>query len=100
MKIFLSPQVCDKKLVVTKKGDALTINGASFDFTQLPLGGFLPGEAIGSDIILGDVTRDADGLVLTLFLPIAVDAPDEANFPQPLINPADGELKFPKGTNV
>lgn len=100
MFIKFSPQVSDKKLVVTKKGDALTINGEVFDFTGLPEGGLLPNTAISSEYIVGTVFREAGKVNITLLLPISIDAPSEATFPTPLVDPLDGELKLPKGTNV
>ena len=100
MLINLSPQVSGKKLVVTKKGDALTINGVSLDFTQLPEGGVLPRSAVNCDFIVGSVIRVDGDLVVTLLLPIAMDAPEEATFPSPLVNPPDGKIKFPNGVNV
>lgn len=100
MKITLSPQFSEKKIAVSKKGDTLTINGISVDFTQLPEGAFLPAEAINVDSILGGVTRDSEGLNLTLIIPVTLDASKEALFPEMLVNPPDGKLKFPKGTNV
>lgn len=99
MKINLSPQVNDKKLVVTKKGDSLTINGESFNFAQLPEGGLLPATAVASEFIVGDVARVNGELLLTILIPISVDAGEEATFPKPILNPADGKIKFPKGVN-
>ena len=46
MKINLSPQVRTDTLVVSKSGDALTINGIVYDFAPLTEGSTLPVEAI------------------------------------------------------
>lgn len=100
MLIKLSPQVSEKNLVVSKKGDTLTINGVSLNFSQLPEGGILPSSAIDSDFVVGDVTRVDGDLKLTLLIPISMDATEEATFPSPLVNPPDGKIKFPNGVNV
>lgn len=100
MNIFLSPQVSDKKLVVNKQKDVLTINGESFDFTQFPEGAKLPASAVSSAFLIGEITRDNGHLNLTILLPIAVDAPNEVCFPTPLMNVPNGVVKLPGGANA
>ncbi|PRC05092.1 hypothetical protein CQ006_12285, partial [Pseudomonas cedrina] len=46
MIIKLIPQRRDDELVVSKRGDVLTINGESFDFRELPEGAALPSSAV------------------------------------------------------
>ena len=46
-KIMLKPQRSDGVLSVSKNGDALIINGETFDFTQLTEGSTLPPGAMG-----------------------------------------------------
>ena len=96
MKITLSPQRRDDTLTVIKQGDTLTINGTSYDFTDLPDGGTLPAEAVDSEFVIGNVERIDGVLHLTLLMPHGADASEAARFPQPIINPADGELELPK----
>ncbi len=95
MQINLSPQVRADALEVRKDGDKLTINGELFDFTPLPEGAVLPIAAVDCEHILGDVTRANGRIVLTLRLPTAWDAPHEAAFPQPIIDPPDGAIALP-----
>lgn len=95
MKINLSPQVRTDSLEVIKAGDKLTVNGESFDFTQLPEGAVLPATAVNCEFIIGDVRREGGELQLTMLLPIAWDAPESGAFPQPILNPADGRVPLP-----
>lgn len=99
MIIQLSPQVNSSKLTVSKQGDALTINGELFDFSPLTDGSVLPAVAVGSDFVIGNVHRKDGQLNITLLLPILFDAPPSATFPAPIINPPDGDINFPEGTN-
>ena len=96
MKINLSPQRRDDTLTVIKSGDTLTINGTAYDFSQLPDGGTLPAEAVDCEFVIGSVDRVNGELELTLLLPHGANASEAARFPQPIINPADGELELPK----
>ena len=95
MHINLSPQVHEGALQIARAGDVLTINGQAFDFSPLPEGAVLPGAAVACEFILGDVTRHGGRIVLTLRLPIAWDAPHEAAFPQPIIDPPNGPIALP-----
>ena len=95
MKINLSPQRRDDTLTVAKQGDTLTINGTTYDFSQLPDGGTLPADAIDCEYISGDVERIDGELHLTLLLPHGVGAPHETRFPEPIVDPADGPLLLP-----
>jgi len=96
MKINLSPQRRDDTLTVIKQGDTLTINNTTYDFSQLPDGGKLPADAVDSEYIIGSVDRVNGELELTLLLPHSADASEAARFPEPIINPADGEVELPK----
>ena len=97
MHINLSPKRKDyPTLVVTKNGDTLSINGATFDFAPLPDGATLPAEAINCEFISGPVERIDGVLHITLLLPHGADASESARFPAPIINPPDGELELPK----
>ena len=96
MKINLSPQRRYDTLTVVKQGDTLTIDGTAYDFSQLPDGGTLPAEAVDCEYIIGSVDRVDGELELTLLLPHGENASEAARFPQPIIDPADGELELPK----
>ena len=104
MKINLSPQRCDNELTILKYGDILTINGSDYDFTNLPDGGMLPlyndqevlVKTIDCEWIVSDVKRVNGEIELTLLLPHGPNATEEARFPQPIIDPADGEVELPK----
>ena len=96
MKITLSPQRRDDTLAVIKQGDTLTINGTAYDFSQLPDGGTLPSDAVDCKFVIGSVDRVDGELELTLLLPHGANASEAARFPQPIIDPADGELELPK----
>ena len=96
MKINLSPQRRDDQLTVLKEGDVLTINGTEYDFTDLPDGGTLPAEAVDCEYVIGSVNRVNGELELKLLLPHGADASKAARFPEPIIDPADGEVELPK----
>lgn len=100
MKINLSPQLRDDKLVVIKTGDRFVINGAVFDFAPLPEGGRLPAEAVACEHVIGDVTRVNGELEMTLLLPIAADATHEECFPEPIVDPVDGQVFLPGDQNA
>jgi len=96
MKINLSPQRRDDVLTITKQGDVLTINGTEYDFTQLPDGGTLPANAVDCEFVIGSVDRVNGELELTLLLPHGPNASEAARFPEPILDPADGEVELPK----
>jgi len=96
MKLILFPQRRDETLTITKQGDVLTINGAEYDFSQLSDGGALPADAVNSEFVIGSVERVNGELELTLLLPHGANASEAARFPQPIIDPADGEVELPK----
>ena len=96
MKITLSPQRRDDTLTVTKQGDTLTINGTAYDFSVIPDGATLPEDATDCEWLASDVERIDGVLHLTLLLPHGANASEAARFPQPIINPANGELELPK----
>lgn len=106
MKIKLSPQRCNDTLTVIKQGDVLTINGIEHDFSQLTDGGTLPlystdeneeqARNIDCEWIVSDVTRVDGEIELTLLLPHSADASEAARFPEPIVNPADGQVGLPQ----
>lgn len=96
MHITLSPVRSDATLTVIKRGDALTINGGTLDFAQLPDGATLSASAINCEFIAGPVERIGGVLHITLLLPYGAGASEAARFPAPLINPPDGPLELPQ----
>ena len=95
MKINLSPQVRTDTIIVSKSGDALTINGVVYDFTPLTEGSTLPAEAIECEYIVGPVSRVDGEIELTLLLPITADASEAAKYPEPITMTTDGEVVLP-----
>lgn len=94
MIIKLSPVRSDVSLSVSKLSDTLEVNGVALDFSRLPDGATLPAEAVGCEFVIAPVERINGGLVLTLMLPHAADAPQGARFPVDLY-PADGQVQLP-----
>ena len=95
MKIKLSPMRLDETLTASLTGDVLTLNGETFDFTQLPEGATLPAEAIDSDWIVGPVSRIDGELHLTLRLPHGPNPSQAVAFPAPLTVLGDGPIPLP-----
>ena len=95
MLINFSPIRSDRALEITKTGDALTINGVPYDFSQLPNGATLPREAIGCEFIVSDVNRVNGEIELTILLPHGANASHEARFPEPIIKNNDGQVVLP-----
>lgn len=95
MKLLFSPQRRDDTLTLSKSGDALTINGVPYDFSQLPDGATLPREAIDCEWICGDVSRINGELVIPILLPHGPDASEAARFPEPMAVTIDGQVVLP-----
>lgn len=95
MHITLIPQRRNDTLAVSKQGDTLTINGIAFNFSVIPDGATLPASAVNCEYLTGNVERINGVLHLTLLLPTDPNASHAANFPTPIINPADGALELP-----
>ncbi|RTY64296.1 hypothetical protein [Pseudomonas veronii] len=96
MIIKLSPQRRDDELVVSKRGDVLTINTERFDFREIPEGAVLPASAVDCEFIVGDITRLDGELMLTLLLPCSADASAAATYPADIVNPSDGNVRLPQ----
>ncbi len=95
MHISFSPMRHDARLVLSRKGDALTINGEVFDFAPLPEGASLPAAAINSPWFADNVTRIDGVLHLSLILPHGLSAPMETLFPAALAVTGDGPITLP-----
>lgn len=65
------------------------------DFTDLPEGAMLPAEAIGSEWIIGPVSRIDGELHLTVKLPHGPLAPESTRFPEPVHVTEDGNVTVP-----
>ncbi|MBJ2182848.1 hypothetical protein JC795_32260, partial [Pseudomonas veronii] len=95
MRIKLTAQRRDDPLQVSKRGDVLTINGAQFDFRELPEGATLPASAVDCEFVIGEITRTSGELIITLLLPCGPDATESANFPSDIVSPPDGNVSLP-----
>lgn len=95
MIINLSPQRRDDTLSFSKMGDVITINGEQYDFSSLPEGATLPAGTIPCEFIIGDVERVDGEIVLTLLMPHGPNPPQHVAFPEPILDPPDGEIILP-----
>lgn len=95
MNISFSPLRSDSTLTLSRQGEALILNGETFDFADLPEGARLPQQAIACDWFAGDVTRTNGALQITLVLPHGPQAPHATRFPQQVTDPADGAIPLP-----
>lgn len=69
MQITHTPQRRDDDLDVAINGDVLSLNGALFDFSQIPEGGRLRQEQVGCSWLASDVLRLNGEIHLTLIEP-------------------------------
>jgi hypothetical protein len=91
-RLEFSPIRTDAVLELEVTGDTLTINGDDLDLGFLAEGDVIPADAIGSDFVVGDATRESGVLVIGLMLPLAYDAPAWARFPAPMTVTTDGPV--------
>ncbi|OUO89994.1 hypothetical protein B5F39_13900 [Cloacibacillus sp. An23] len=83
------------RITVSKSGDALIVNGETYDFAQLTEGSTLPADAIDSEYFVGDVKRENGDIELTLLLPIGLNATEAQRFPEQITVSADGAVTLP-----
>lgn len=95
MYLTFSPMRRDDRLMLSRAGDVLTINGAAYDFGPLPDGATLPQEAVDCEWLAGPVDRIDGVLHVALILPHGADAPHEALFPQSTVLADDGPVALP-----
>ncbi|WP_417806464.1 hypothetical protein [Thioclava sp.] len=95
MKLTLSPRREDTPLTLSCTGETLTFNGQTLDLSAIPDGATLPADAVGSDWIVGPISRNDGELCLIIALPCGPNAPDETRFPQPIIVTQDGPIVLP-----
>ena len=81
---------------VSVAGDAVTINGATFDFTNLPEGAELPLGAVACALVNGPVRREGGVLIVPLIAPSAGgDLPPALWTPAPVEVASDGPVALP-----
>lgn len=96
MKITLSPVRSDRAIEMVRAGETLIIDDVRVDLSSIVKGETREAETLGSEWILGDVTRDTDGVLhLALAVPYGPDAVEAARAPQMLDDPGDGPLDIP-----
>ena len=95
MIIIWNPQRRADTLTVVKQGDALIVNGITFDFSPLPEGATLPADAIDSDLFSGPVERISGVLHVTLTLPHGPNPSNSVAFPTPITVTEDGPVALP-----
>ena len=100
--IKLAPIVSKDRISVSTSGDTITINNTSYDLSVIPDGSTLPNasEATGCEYFVGDIERIDGELHITLLLPIADRAGQEACFPAPITVEQDGVVELPNVENV
>lgn len=95
MRLLLSPVNDPRILNITKTNDTLTINGESFDFSQLLEGATLPKGAVDCEFIVSDINRINGEIELTILLPHGANASHEARFPEPINMTSNGRVMLP-----
>lgn len=95
MQINLSPVRSDVGLIISRTGDALTINGEAYDFSSLPDGATIPAGDVPCEWIAGQVDRLGGSIHLTLMLPHGPNPPQSVAFPVPIVEPPDGPIALP-----
>lgn len=102
MRISFSPQrpagalalTVAGELALNVDGDRLSINGEWFDFAGIPEGASLPADAVDSEFVTGEITRQAGTIALTIVLPHGPNPPSHVAFPA-TIEAADGPVAVP-----
>lgn len=84
MKISFSPQLRAAFVAASVTGDAITIDGVTYDFGPLAEGDTLPRAAVDCPWLASDVTRQEGQICLTLILPHGSSAPKATRFPEPV----------------
>lgn len=95
MYITFSPIRAEAPLILERQGDILTLNGETFDLTPLSEGASLPAEATGSDFFVGEISRRAGMLHMTILLPHGQNPPQSTAFPEPILVEMDGRVALP-----
>lgn len=98
MKISFSPQRRDDSLTISKAGDIITINGESFDFSNVPDGATVTD--VPCEFITGPVDRIDGEIHLTLILPHGPNPSQSVAFPEPIPVIEDGPIPLPENSHV
>ena len=93
MLIKVSPIRDDTPLEFSKAGDALTINGHSYDFSSLPDGATYPN--VPCEWIVGPVERKGGRIHLTILSPHGANPSQSVAFPSSIFVPPDGVVALP-----
>ncbi|KKX25412.1 hypothetical protein [Rhizobium sp. LC145] len=96
MRVSFSPQRRNDALKAHKSGDIITLNGESFDFSELPAGATIPAGEVPCEWIVGPVERIDGEIHLTLILPHGPNPSSAVASPAPLVSPPDGVLDLPR----
>lgn len=94
MRIKFSPQRRDDKLVMSKAGDVLIINGDEYDFSVIPDGATLL--EVPGDFVCGSVKRVNGEIEITVLLPHGPNPPPSVAFPHAVNVTSDGPVKVPE----
>lgn len=94
MHISFSPMRRDDRLIASKAGDILSINGEQFDFSGVPEGATVP--SVPSPWIIGPVERIDGEIRLTLILPHGPNPSQAVAFPEPITAAEDGPIAIPQ----
>jgi hypothetical protein len=96
MRIRLIPQLGSAPIRLERSGDALTVNGETFDFGPLEAGSVLPADAIESSHFPLEVRRTDEGeLIVPVRFPHGPRAGEAARFPAEIADPPDGPVALP-----
>lgn len=95
MNIKLQPKREDSKYIACVFGEKLVIDYVEFDFSKVTEGSSLPISAISCNRFSDSIERKDGILNISMFLPHPVNYSQEQAFPNPIINPEDGQLNFP-----
>ncbi len=94
MRISLMPMRMDARLDVEVRGETLILNGEAVDLSATTRTKPLVPEG-EMPWIIGEVTRGAEGLALTLLLPHGPQAPDATRYPKDIVVLKDGAVSLP-----
>ncbi|SLN69926.1 hypothetical protein ROG8370_03313 [Roseovarius gaetbuli] len=95
MHISFSPVRADHTLAVAYNNETITLNGALYDFQDIPEGEALSQDVLECEHIVTDVVRQDGVIHLTLVLPHGPDAATEVLFPTPVTVTGSGNLVLP-----
>lgn len=95
MYIIYSPLSSEIRQEVSIKGEVITVNGESFDFSPLEEGATLPFLAVKSEWFFDPIERIDGELHIGFRNTWGPNAPESTRFPQPVRVTQDGVLELP-----